>query len=263
MWSLLRDVPVSAILRLAILCSAALCLVLPGSAAQAGTVTVAAAANFRKPLAALALDFAEVSDDKAVVSAGSSGQLYAQIANGAPFDVFLSADQARPAAAVEAGLAVPGSQRTYARGRLIVLFRDAETAARLGSPPDFSKVRVLSIANPATAPYGAAAMQVLEHLGVADALAGRIAEAQNVSGVNAAVDAGAAEAGFAALGSVARPGGPEPQGWLVPTELYDPIRQDAVLLVRGAGNPAATAFLDYLSSNRAKDLIRGYGYDVE
>ncbi|HET7409419.1 MAG TPA: molybdate ABC transporter substrate-binding protein, partial [Paracoccaceae bacterium] len=147
-------------------------------------------------------------------------------------------------------------------GRLIVLFRDAETRARLGTPPDLSQVRTLAIANPATAPYGAAAMQVLERMGAARALAGRIAEAQSVSGVNAAVDTGAAGAGFAALGSVARPDGPEPEGWLVPGELHDPIRQDAVLLQRGRDNPAATAFLDWLASEEARELIRGYGYDI-
>lgn len=192
MWSLLRGM----------LVAAALCSTVPSYAARAETVTIAAATNFRKPLEALTRDFADATGHEAVISAGSSGQLYAQIAHGAPFDVFLSADRARPADAVEAGLAVPGSQRTYARGRLVVLFHDAEAATRLGSPPDLSQVRMLSVANPATAPYGAAAMQVLERLGVADALAGRIAQAQNVSGVNAAVESGAAEAGFAALGSL-------------------------------------------------------------
>ena len=233
------------------------------SVADAGTVTIAAAANFRKPLEALARGFAEATGHDAVISAGSSGQLHAQIANGAPFDVFLSADQVRPADAIEAGLAVPGTQRTYALGRLIVLLRDAETAERLGYPPDLGQVRTLSLANPATAPYGSAAMQVLERLGVTAALAGRIAQAQNVSGVNAAVATGAAEAGFAALGSVAGPDAPDPQGWPVPADLHDPIRQDAVLLVRGRDNPAATAFLEYLGSDGARALIRQYGYDVE
>ena len=230
--------------------------------ASAETVMVAAAANFREPLEAMARDFGRATGHEVVISAGSTGQLYAQIAHGAPFDVFLAADQARPAQAVEAGLAVPGTRRTYAEGRLIVLFRDPATRARLGTPPDLAQVATLSVANPATAPYGAAAMQVLERMGVAGALAGRIAEAQNVSGVNAAVDTGAADAGFAALGSVAEPGGPEPEGWLVPGELHDPIRQDAVLLRRGRDNPAATAFLDWLAGDEAGRLIRGYGYDV-
>lgn len=231
--------------------------------ARAETASIAAASNFRAAAAALARDFAATTEHEAVVSAGSSGQLYAQIASGAPFDVFLSADQDRPAAAVEAGFAVPETQRTFALGRLIVLFRDAETAARLGTPPDLARVSLLSVANPATAPYGAAAMQVLEALGMRRALAGRIAEAQNVSGVNAAVASGAAEAGFAALGSVVRPGGPEPEGWIVPQDLHDPIRQDAVLLARGADNPAARAFLDYLAGDRARQIIRAHGYDVE
>jgi molybdate transport system substrate-binding protein len=239
-----------------------LVLTLLATAARAETVTVAAAANFRKPLDEIAARFEDATGHEVVVSAGSSGQLYAQIANGAPFDVFLSADQARPAQAIEAGLAVPGSQRTYAVGRLILIFRDAEAAGRIGMPPDLSQVRTLAIANPATAPYGAAAMQVIGKLGGADALAGRIAEAQNVSGVNAAVQTGAAEAGFAALASVSGPGAPEPQGWPVPADLHDPIRQDAVLLGRGRDNPAATAFLDYLFGDEAARVIRGYGYDL-
>lgn len=234
------------------------------SPARAETVAVAAAANFREPLEALARDFAEATGHELTMSAGSSGQLYAQIANGAPYDVFLSADQARPTDAVDAGLAVAGTQRTYARGRLIVLFRDpADVPAANGAPPDFSRLRTLSVANPATAPYGAAAMQVLQNLGVADSLAGRIAQAQNVSGVVAAVESGAAEAGFAALGSVMKPGSPEPKGWLVPGDLHDPIRQDAVLLARGRTNAAATAFLDYLASDRARAVIGAHGYEVE
>lgn len=237
-------------------------LALLAGAARAETVTIAVAANFREPAEALAAGFAAATGHQAVISAGSSGQLYAQIAHGAPYDVFLSADRERPAAAVEAGLAVPGTEFAYAIGRLIVIFRDAETAARLGTPPDLSQIGVLSVANPETAPYGAAAMQVLDRLGVADALAGRIAEAQSVSGVNAAVASGAADAGFAALGSVTKPGGPPPEGWLVPAELHDPIRQDAVLLVHGAENPAARAFLDYLTGEPARRIIRDYGYDA-
>lgn len=247
MWSILRGLLL------------AIALVMP---VNAETAMVAAAANFREALEVLAREFEGTTGHEVVISSGSTGQLYAQIAHGAPFDVYLAADQARPAQAVEAGFAVPGTLRTYAEGRLIVLFRDAATRARLGTPPDLAKVGMISIANPATAPYGVAAMQVLERMEIADALAGRIAEAQNVSGVNAAVDTGAAEVGFAALGSVAEPGGPEPEGWLVPSDLHDPIRQDAVLLRRGLDNPAATAFLDWLVSDEARELIRGYGYDV-
>jgi molybdate transport system substrate-binding protein len=232
------------------------------TAAQAETVTVAAAANFRKPLDEIAARFSAATGHEVVVSVGSSGQLYAQIANGAPFDVFLSADQARPSQAVAAGLAVPGSQRTYAAGRLILIFRDEETAVRVGTPPDLSQIGTLAIANPATAPYGVAAVQVIEKLGAKDTLAGRIAEAQNVSGVNAAVETGAAEAGFAALSSVSEPAAPEPRGWPVPDDLHDPIRQDAVVLERGRDNPAAAAFHDYLFGGEAAGVIRAYGYDV-
>lgn len=231
-------------------------------AALAETATIAVAANFRKPLQDLAEAFEHETGHELVISAGSTGQLFAQIGNGAPYDVFLSADEARPALAVAEGFAVPGSERIYAIGRLVLLTRDAELRAGLGTPPDLSQLRTISIANPVTAPYGAAAMQVLEKLAVTEALTGRLAEAQNIGGVNAAVHTGAAEAGFAALSSLDHPHDPGPSAWLVPADLHEPIRQGAVLLVHGQDNPAAVEFLDWLGSDAASALIRGYGYDL-
>lgn len=228
----------------------------------AETAMIAVAANFRKPLQELATAFEHETEHELVISAGSTGQLYAQIGNGAPYDVFLAADEERPARAIAKGFAVPGSERIYAIGRLVLLTRDAGLRAELGTPPDLSRLRTLSIANPVTAPYGAAAMEVLEKMGVAEAMTGRLAEAQNISGVNAAVHTGAAEAGFAALSSLAQPDDPGPAVWVVPADLHEPIRQGAVLLIHGQENPAAIEFLRWLDSPAAAELIRSYGYDL-
>lgn len=238
-----------------------LALTLAGPA-LAETAMIAVAANFRKPLQDLAMAFEQETGHELVISAGSSGQLYAQISNGAPYDVFLAADEERPAKAIADGLAVPGSDRIYAIGRLVLLVRDAELRAELGTPPDLSRLGTLSIANPVTAPYGAAAMEVLEKMDTVKVMAGRLAEAQNIGGVNAAVHTGAAEAGFAALSSLDPLRDPEAQIWLVPAELHAPIRQGAVLLAHGRENRAAIAFLDWLDSKAAMELIRGYGYDL-
>lgn len=225
--------------------------------ARADTVRVAVAANFRAPLEVLAREFTKARDHELVISAGSTGQLHAQIVNGAPFDVFLAADQARPQTLVDAGLADPDSRFTYAVGRLVAISLDSRLLHDTG--PHFSRFRTLSIANPRTAPYGAAALQVFEALGAPEWI--RVAEAQSVAGVNAAVRTGAADVGFAALSTVLP--GDQLAHWVVPPGLYDPIRQDAVLLMRGAANPAARAFMDWLAGDTARGVIQRHGYDLD
>ena len=158
--------------------------------------------------------------------------------------------------AVDAGLGVPDSRFTYAEGRLFVIFCACRDAT-FGAEKDLSWTRRLSIANPRTAPYGSAAKRVIESLGLKDR---QIAEAQSVAGVNAAMAAGAADAGFAAYASVVRVE-PRPPGWLVPRELHDAIRQDAVLLTRAENNAAARKFLDWLQGSEARAVIKDWGYD--
>ena len=242
---------------LAVFVRSILLFVLLLGTAQADTVRVAVAANFRAPLNALAEAFTGTHGHDLLISAGSTGQLHAQIVHGAPFDVFLAADQARPLALIEAGLAEPGSLRTYAYGRLAAIALDPGLLSPEG--PIFARFRTLSIANPRTAPYGAAALQVLEALGSPDWI--RIAQAQSVAGVNAAVRAGAAEVGFAALSTVL-PAGQTPY-WQVPAYLHDPIRQDGVLLNRAADIGAARAFLDWLVGEEAREVIKRHGYGVD
>lgn len=234
-----------------------LLLLLTGPAA-AEQARIAVAANFRVAMQDLIADFTRTTPYEISVSIGASGQLFAQISNGAPFDVFLSADQLRPEKLIQSGFAVPGSAFTYATGRLYLLLR--EPPAMKGSVPDLSAVRRISLANPRTAPYGAAARQVLDQLEFPQGTP-LIAQAQSIAGVNAAFASGAVDAGFAALASV--PQSNLPPGWHVPETVHDPIRQDAVLLTKGADNPAATAFHAYLQSQPARALIRKFGYHVD
>lgn len=242
---------------LSILCAATLALAVPGSPANAGDIRVAVAANFRAPLEPLALAFEKASGHKLLISAGSTGQLFAQIANGAPFDVFLAADSDRPARLASDGFGVTGSVFTYASGRLALI---ARAVPAVGETPDLSGFRRIAIANPRTAPYGAAAAAVLEDLGAADVP--RV-EAGNVGAVGALVVSGAAEAGITAASlapALARHG---LSAWPVPPGMHPPLRQDAILLTAGQDNAAAIAFLDWLRQDEARAIIRSAGYRVD
>lgn len=228
------------------------------AAALAETARVAVAANFRAPLEILAEAFEEETGHTVLISSGATGQLFAQITHGAPHDVFLAADQARPLAAVNSGHAVGGTAFTYAEGRLFV--QTIQTGAMTSD--DYETLRWaqrVAIANPRTAPYGRAAQQVIEAQGMTGF---RVSQAQSIAGVSAALATGAVDAGFVAYAAVVQ-ANPQPPGWLVPVELHDPIRQDAVLLRRGADNEAARAFLDWLRSPSTKAQIRDFGYHVD
>lgn len=233
--------------------------------AAAGEAVVAVAANFAEVAERLAKDFERESGHKLIFVAGSTGKLYAQIANGAPFDAFLSADQATPERLEKEGLAVAGSRFTYATGRLTLW---SSEPGRIGSDGAATlrqgEFRLLAIANPALAPYGAAAQQTLESLGLWKRFQDRIVMGQTIGQAHALVASGNAELGFVALSSVLSPRN-QTKGsrWDVPSKLYTPIRQDAVLLAKGAGNPAARGFLAFLRSKKAKAVIESYGYGVE
>ncbi|WP_405229651.1 molybdate ABC transporter substrate-binding protein [Lentisalinibacter sediminis] len=235
--------------------------VLPaGPGARAAEVTVAVAANFLATLQQLEPEFEQRSGHELRLAAGSTGSLYAQIANGAPYDVFLAADEARPARALEEGHAVPGSGFVYAVGTLILWSADPDRP--VGPEALDGEFHHLAIANPRTAPYGAAAQEVLTAMGYWEALQGRIARAQSVAGAWSAVASGAADLGFVALSSVVADGAPAGSHWEPPQALYTPLRQSAVLLTHGAGNPGAAAFLEFLRSDDARAAIRRAGYRI-
>lgn len=251
----------------AVLATLLLSLVLaaPGSAGGE-RVTLAVASNFKTVVDALAPAFEEASGHKVLVSFGSSGKLFTQISQGAPFDLLLSADELRPELLVEQGLALPDSRFTYAIGKLALwsaLSRYDEDDVLLDALKD-GDFRRLAIANPKLAPYGLAAEQSLTALGLWDGVKGRIVMGQNIGQTFAMVATGNAELGLVALSFLLQP---EMEGegryWEVPGDLHDPIRQDAVLLRRAEDNRAARAFLAYLQSDDARAIIRSFGYRTD
>jgi molybdate transport system substrate-binding protein len=225
--------------------------------AFAGEARVAVAANFTAAAKEIGILFAKATGHKTVFSFGSTGQLYTQITQGAPFDVFLAADEARPEKAIAEGLAVPGSRFTYATGRIVLYSRDKDLV-RGEAILSAGKFTRLAIANPTTAPYGAAAVEALKALGVYDAVRGRIVQGNNIAQTFQFVDSGNAEVGFVALSQLA--GNFGGSKWIVPQNLYSVIAQDAVLLERGKTNDAALAFLGFLKGPQARAVKERFGY---
>jgi len=239
----------------------ALALILAAGRVQADTALIAVAANFAKPAERLIQAFAAESGHEIEVSAGSTGTLAAQIRNGAPFTLLLSADERRPEELEAEGLAVAGSRFTYAVGKLVLWGPDPrwvvlDPTASLTNP----QLTHLAIANPEVAPYGRAAQEALTALGVWDAVQAKLVRGEDVAQAYQFVASGNAELGFLALSQVLDQSGSR---WEVPQDLYGPIRQQAVLLKPGEGSAAAKAFLDYLRSEPAREIIRAAGYGVE
>ncbi len=234
--------------------------VLAGPAAAAET-QVAVAANFTEPAKEIAAAFQKATGDTAVLSFGSSGAFYTQMAHGAPFEVFLSADADRPKRAEQDGLAVPGSRFTYALGRLVLYSRDAGLVDAGGKVLSGSSFAHLAIADPAAAPYGVAAVQTLQKLKLDAALAPKIVRGSSITQAYQFVATGAAELGFVAQSQVINVAGGS--RWLIPASDHKPIVQQAVLLWTGAKNPAAAAFLKFLKGAEARAIIKRYGYEVK
>ncbi len=225
-----------------------------------GTLRIAVASNFAGPAARLARAF-EAQHPGATVelSAGASGKLYAQIVNGAPFDILLSADVDRPQKLETEGHAVRGSRAHYAQGRLALVGSAMTTGVDGPSVLEKGDFEHLSIANPETAPYGVAAQQVLTKLGLWETLEARLVRGENITQAYQFVTSGGAELGFVALALVLADESPR---WEVPPALHEPIQQDAVLLTR-AEHPLADDFMAFLGSAAAKTLIRASGYGAE
>lgn len=228
--------------------------------AIADQTNVAVAANFTDAANEIAAAFKAETGHEAVLSFGSTGQLYTQITQDAPFEVFLAADAERPAKALEDGLGVEGTDFTYAIGKIVLWSADADLVKGEDTlkSDGFEKI---AIANPETAPYGAAAVEAMKALGVHDALQPRIVQGNNIAQTYQFVETGNAELGFVALSQVA--GSEAGSRWVVPADLYAPIEQDAVLLKKGADSVAAKAFLEFLKGPTAAAVIEKYGYGVE
>lgn len=238
----------------------ALCALGHPALAEKALVHAAVAANFTEAAKEIAVLFKAKTGGEVVFSFGSSGQLYTQITQDAPFEIFLSADDARPKQAVEAGFGLTESRFTYAIGKLVLWSRqpDGVQGAQTLAAGAFAKV---SIANPAAAPYGVAAVETLKALKLYEATQRKIVQGNSIAQAFQFVDTGNAELGFVALSQLA--GQKAGSRWIVPQEYYTPIRQDAVLLKKGAGNAAAAGFLAFLKSPEARAVIEKYGYALD
>jgi molybdate transport system substrate-binding protein len=239
-------------------------LLLAGLAAQAmaAEVQVAVAANFTSPMKKIAADFERETGHKAVMTFGASGKFHIQIINGAPFEVLLSADDETPAKLEKDGHVIPGSRYTYAIGRLALWSSQTGKVDAKGVVLRGGDFRHLAVANPKTAPYGAAAHEVMQKLGILTTLQPKIVQGENIAQVYQFVASGNADLGFVALSQIWKDGRISGgSAWIVPNTMHQRILQDAALLQRGRDNPAAIALLSYMKSPNARNIIQSYGYE--
>ena len=241
-----------------------LLLALTGAAfqAQADEVSVAVAANFTAPMQKIAADFEKASGHKVVASYGATGKFYAQIKNGAPFELLLAADGETPARLIKENAAVAGSQFTYAIGKLVLWSAKSAVVDDKGEVLKKGGFDHIALANPKLAPYGAAGVEVMKALGVYEALQPKIVSAENITQTYQFVSSGNALLGFVALSQVLKDGKIDGSAWMVPAKLYSPIRQDVVMLEKGRGKPAAEALAKYLKGDKAKAVIQSFGYGL-
>ena len=230
---------------------------------QAAEVKVAVASNFAQPMKDIATEFEKDTGHKLSVTQGATGKFYAQITNGAPFEVFLSADDETPAKLVKEGKAVSGTQFTYAVGRLVLWSPDEKLVDQGGAILKTDRFKFIAIANAKVAPYGRAAVQTMQKLGVLSAIEPRVVQGESIAQTHQFVTTGNAQLGFVALSQVwennrIKSG----SGWIIPEEMHDQLRQDIVLLNPGKDSSAATTLVNYLKSDKAKKIIDRYGYKL-
>lgn len=231
--------------------------------AFADEIQVAVAANFTAPIQAIAKDFEKDTGHKLVASFGATGQFYTQIKNGAPFEVFLAADDTTPARLESENEIVTGSRFTYAVGTLALWSAKEGYVDDKGQVLKDNAYQHLSIANPKAAPYGLAATQVLDKLGLTAATQAKIVEGQSIAQAYQFVQTGNAELGFVALSQVFKDGKlTSGSAWIVPADLHEPIKQDAVILNKGKDNAAAKALMNYLKGPKAAAVIKSFGYQL-
>ena len=231
--------------------------------AHADEVQVAVAANFTAPIQAIAADFEKDTGHKLVAAYGATGQFYTQIKNGAPFEVFLSADDTTAQKLESEGATVKGSRFTYAVGTLALWSAKEGYVDAKGDVLKKNQFKHLSIANPKTAPYGLAATQLLAREGLSDQVKDKLVEGQNITQAYQFVSTGNAELGFVALSQIYKDGKVTGgSAWIVPASLHDPITQDAVILNKGKDSAAAKALVDYLKGPKAAAVIKSYGYEL-
>ncbi|MCH5487824.1 molybdate ABC transporter substrate-binding protein [Pseudomonas syringae] len=255
----MRTTTLRAILKFSVLAFAASA----AAYASADEVQVAVAANFTAPIQAIATDFEKDTGHKLVAAFGATGQIYTQIKNGAPFEVFLSADDTTQAKLEQEGDTVKGSRFTYAVGTLALWSAKDGYVDSKGQVLKTNQYQHLSIANPKTAPYGLAATQVLSKLGLTEATKAKIVEGQSITQAYQFVSTGNAELGFVALSQIYKDGKlTSGSAWIVPDDLHDPIKQHAVILNKGKDSAAAKALVEYLKGPKAAAIIKSFGYQL-
>jgi molybdate transport system substrate-binding protein len=230
------------------------------SAVRADEISVAVAANFTAPMQQIAAAFEKETGHKVQAAYGSTGKFYAQIKNGAPFEVLLSADDETPARLIKENAAVVASPFTYAIGKLVLWSAKPAVVDGAGAVLKNGGFAHLALANPKLAPYGAAAVEVMKALDVYDAVQTKLVTGESIGQTHQFISTGNALLGFVALSQVLKDGKMEGSAWIVPARLYAPIRQDAVILEKGKGKPAAEALMQYLKSDKAKAIIQSFGY---
>lgn len=234
-----------------------------GTAALAADVSVAVAANFTAPMQKIAQAFEQETGHKALLAFGSTGNFYAQIKNGAPFQVLLAADNETPARLEKEGLVLAGSRFTYATGRLVLWSKKPGLVDDKGEVLRTGNFEKIAIANPKLAPYGAAALETLSKLGLLTALQTKFVQGENIAQTHQFVSTENAALGFVALSQVYADGHiTQGSAWVVPANLHTPIQQDAALLIKGKDNPAASAMLGFLRGDKAHSIIRSFGYEL-
>jgi molybdate transport system substrate-binding protein len=240
-----------------------LCLLCAAVDSTAEQLMVAVASNFSATMRELSAAFTQKSGHTLNISFGSSGKFYAQIIHGAPFQIFLSADQTKPEALIKAGFVAPASRFTYALGALALWSPNNELVDARGDVLSGRNYRKLAIANPLLAPYGAAAIDVLRHLNMEASTRSSWVIGENIAQTYQFVSTGNAELGFVSLSQIMDRGRlTSGSVWIVPKDLYRPIKQDAVLLKASEHNKAAQEFMTFLTSAKAEHIIRSYGYQL-
>lgn len=230
---------------------------------RAGEVSVAVAANFSAPMRKIAQLFEQETGHRVVLSSGSTGGLHVQIRHGAPFQVLVAADASTPLKIENEGLGVAGSRFTCAIGRLVLWSLRPDFVDGQGDVLRRGEFERLAIANPKLAPYGVAALETLNRLGVLQRVQPRLVRGENISQTYQFVATGNAELGLVAMSQVVADGKiVSGSGWIIPADLHAPIRQDAILLTAGKDHPAAIALMSFLRGDKARTVIRSFGYDL-
>ena len=228
---------------------------------RAEQALVAVAANFSAPMQQIALAFQKDTGHQLKLSFGATGGIYAQIKNGGPFDVFLSADQLTPQKIEAEGLGVPQTRFTYATGQLVLWSKQDGLVDDKGQVLRSKNIQRIAFANPKLAPYGAAALEAMTQLGLLDELKPKLVQGDNIAQTYQFVSTQNAQLGFVALSQVFADGKiTSGSGWVLPSSLYKPILQDAILLKNGKDNSAAKALMLYIKGDKAKEMIKRFGY---